>query len=177
MSYMDIEVDAAEVTMLMWSVRRATSAVSMMSFLENVMVKRIREQAVARFASEGDQAVGGPWEQLRPATVTYRQYAGFPGFHPINRRTGEMERYITGSEGRAVGAAGWAELTYPGSPPGNQVLGRKVYTAQAGWKGESGQTNPRPVLAWATSDLAFGVTALEGWILAQVANPSVRARL
>lgn len=173
MSAIDFHVDSSDVFVMLLALENALGPESMRRFLEGVMVRRIQERAQARFASEGGDDAVDPWEQLHPVTVEMREWQGFPGEHPINRRTGEMERYITNNYGRSVAGVGMAEMTYPGNPPGNRELAKKVYTAQAGWVDAQGRTNPRPVLAWGSSDLVFAVNALEAWILARVQTVSV----
>lgn len=171
-SHIDIEVESSEVIFLMMAVRRAISTPSIAAFLETRMVRRIQEQAKGRFDREVDPQ-GNPWAPLTRATNEIRIFLGFPPVTPINRRTGAMERYITGSAGRAAGGAGEVVLTYPGTPPASREMGKKVHTAQAGWSDASGTAPPRPVLGWESTDIAWGVTALEQWILTRVANPSV----
>lgn len=173
-SHIDIEVEDSQVIFLMMAVRRAISAPSIAAFLENRMVRRIQEQAKGRFDKEVDPE-GTPWAPLRHATNEIRMALGFPPVTPINRRTGAMERYITGSAGRASGNSMEVLLTYPGTPPTTREMGKKVATAQMGWRDASGTAVPRPVLGWESTDLAWGVHQLEAWIVARVANPSVGA--
>lgn len=122
----------------------------------------LRRRAKERFQNEGDEMVGS-WLPLASATVTIREASGFPGEHPINVRTGELEDYITGGAANpalpipGVGAA----LDFPGRPATGE-LKRKVETAQQGKPASAGMraTPPRPVLAVGMEDLAFTVSSL-----------------
>jgi len=126
-------------------------------FLATTVNPYIRMRARNRFASEGDDAVGGRWTPLKAATENFRTQAGYGGAHPINRRTGELEAYITSSplDIRIEPAIG-ATLVMPGNPPSNSELRKKVATAQ---KGDS-RTAARPVMAVDATDLGFVLTGL-----------------
>lgn len=48
-----------------------------------------------RFTTEGKSA-GTPWDSLRPATQKQRVKQGFPGLHPILKRTGTLKNAVLG---------------------------------------------------------------------------------
>lgn len=133
---------------------------AMMAFMQTVIYPFITQRAVARFRNEGDE-VSGKWAPLARATVNFRQSMGFPGEHPINRRTGELERYITGSPAAILPIGGGVMMKYP-PQAATGSLGEKVMTAQKG-KGRP-STRPRPVLALGIADLSFTLTSLATYI-------------
>ena len=114
----------------------------------------LRNRAEARFQDEGDDVVG-KWEPLHPATINIRQQQGY-GSGPINRRTGELENYIT-SVGDVTPHPAGATLTLPGAPASGE-LAEKVQTAQIGK--DYPATVPRPVLGMNETDLAAVLTML-----------------
>lgn len=115
----------------------------------------LEQRARARFANEGDDAVG-KWAPLKQSTVDIRQSQGY-GAGPINYRTGELEEFITGSGNSVIPTPWGAELTFPGASPIGEME-EKVSTAQQG-KGYP-STVPRPVLGLSETDLVFVLTAL-----------------
>lgn len=117
----------------------------------------LRERAENRFAVEGDDA-SGKWAPLQQSTVDIRESSGFGGPGPINRRTGELEAYITGADMGIVSVPGLATLTYPKEPPKSKGLQQKVATAQVGRMSPS--TVRRPVLALGEKDLGTILTQL-----------------
>ena len=72
-----------------------------------------------------------------------------------------MEEYITESSGDISWEPMGARMTYPGSPPDNVWLEKKVRTAQKGGPG----TVARPVLAWAIVDLEFVLRMLSNFVV------------
>lgn len=129
-------------------------------FLKNEMEPYLQQRAAQRFASEGDDATG-TWLPLSPATESMRISQGFAGPHPINKRTGELERYITQSAGNINSAPGGIELVYPGTDP-TGALFDKTSTAQKGKPNP--KTNPRPVLAVGATDMNHFMTELAFYI-------------
>lgn len=116
----------------------------------------LRQRAKNRFRNEGDDVVG-QWSPLRPATQTIRASQGFGPDHPINRRTGALERYITQSPD-AISLASWgATLRYPAQYPRGE-LRDKVTTAQKGRVKPN--TVPRPVIGLNSRDLEFVLVAI-----------------
>ena len=167
------EVMDEDVIVALYALLSATSSVSMALFLEGVMEEHFEQRAQARFASEGDQA-SGQWEELLfPETHDFRVEQGFPPAHPINRRTGELFRWVTQGGGDVAPFGGssvpGAILSWP-KMPNDPETREKLHTAQAG-KSDP-YTPPRPVVAMDQIDLAFALSALEKWIIFSVENPS-----
>lgn len=128
----------------------------MMFFLGSTMGPYLAKRAGERFRDEGDDA-SGPWAPLKEATIAIREAQGF-GAGPINRRTGELERWVVGSGWNAYPTGFGASMQFPKSRPGGE-LGRKVETAQKGRKIPP-KTVARPVLAVGETDLIFFQSAL-----------------
>lgn len=126
----------------------------MSKFLDQEVDPYLRARAAHRFASEGD-AASGKWAPLAPSTVAIRRSEGYPGEHPINRRTGDLERWITGVDGRVTPGESGGDISYLVLPGGNPYgeIGEKIMAAQTG-NAPSGKRQPRrPVLAMDNSDL------------------------
>ncbi len=142
---------------------RVVDSLSLQSMLtfQSVQVETILEgRAKARFANEGDDAVGG-WAPLMDSTLAIRQSQGY-GSGPINHRTGLLEDYITGGSFSLIASGGDTELTYP-RPTGDASLVAKVTTAQ---KGKSWPpTVPRPVLGVSEVDVQMVLVELSEHIL------------
>lgn len=152
MSDIEIKVEADSTLKALDHIATVTSPQSLAEFLRYFAQPYFRARIDARFASEGDAAVGGKWQELAFNTARFREFKGFSPFHPINKRTGDMQRFLTSSF--AVDAFGYgARLRIPGSLSGE--MRKKVMTAQMGTVrgagSERGGPNrpapPRPVLA------------------------------
>jgi len=115
----------------------------------------LKYRAETRFANEGDETVG-KWLPLTEDTLSFRESGGF-GHGPINVRTGELERYITGSNISITNIAVGIEMTFPGDDPIG-VLETKVSTAQIGKPDPS--TPPRPVISLGIQDLSWTLESL-----------------
>lgn len=107
--FVEIILDDKDVEAGLANLARLLSPESIDLFLGESVVPFLRERADFRFSNEGDTA-SGKWEALRPATVRARaygietgEYTGIGPEHPINKRTGELESYILGSDGLLVG--------------------------------------------------------------------------
>lgn len=138
----------------------ALNPVAIAGFLGAVVSPHLQRRAIARFRSEGDSAVGGGWVPLAQATQEIRESQGFGAAHPINRRTGELERFITQNPGHPVPNVLGATLTFPGADPAGE-LENKVKVAQVGGTQPGmNPTPPRPVLGIDEQDLVFVLTAL-----------------
>ena len=142
----------------------ALSEIGMQIFMNGRIAPWLRERAEARFRDEGDDATGR-WQALSEPTQEWRAGYGFPPSHPINRRTGQLEDYITSAPSRVVTARGFADLTWPASPPSNPITAKKLRTAQTG--ADRPRTNARPVVALGEADLVHTLTQLafhiQGW--------------
>lgn len=156
-----ITVDESDVERLLRNVGDALDTVGIYAFLHSSVGPWLRERAENRFANEGDDVVGN-WEPLSPATNLMRADQGFPPEHPINHRTGELERYITRSGWDIMTSPTLSVLKFPGGPPPGGELANKVRTAQAGSFNPA--TVPRPVLGLNEADLAFTLAAMATFI-------------
>lgn len=154
------DVTTDTVTPLMLALDTALNPAAIAGFLSGVIEPYIQGRAKDRFAQEGDDAVGA-WEPLKPATHAIRAQQGYPPDHPINRRTGQLEDYITNSPGRLTVHALGATLTMPGSPPTGE-LRDKVVTAQQGR--DNPRTVARPVMGLNETDLMFVLTELTFYV-------------
>jgi hypothetical protein len=127
-------------------------------FLLGTMVPHLQKKFAQGFANEMDPN-GAAWAVLSPATEKIREDMGYNGPSPINKRTGELEDYITNSGGMVWAAGLGTSLKYPGKgvPSGN--LGKKLRGAQRG----EGTAPPRPVLGLDENDLAFLLMSLYGY--------------
>lgn len=132
------------------------------AFLHATVDPYLQQRASDRFANEGDDVVGA-WSPLQPATAAIRSAHGFGADHPINRRTGELERYIAQSGGDVSLNPLGATLTFPGTPASGE-LADKVQTAQVGRSFPN--TVPRPVLGLNDNDLLAVLTATALYIQA-----------
>lgn len=150
----DIRVKDRDVERMLTAVNTVISPLGMMGFLKSVATPYVRTRAAQRFASEGDD-VSGKWAPLQPATQEIRERLDLPisADHPINRRTGDLEAYITQSDSDVQAFGMGAQMTYPGKLPGSRALNEKMSTAQTGRAHPS--TVKRPVLGLGITDLAY----------------------
>lgn len=118
----------------------------------------LRERTQQRFANEGDD-VTGPWAPLHPATVAIRESLPYQigGEHPINRRSGELEDWVTQGNYFPYPTGVGATLQYPKGKPSGELLD-KLKTAQGGRANP--KTVARPVLGVNEKDLLFVTAAL-----------------
>ena len=133
------------------TVDSAMSPIGLAAFLYGKVGPWVKERAEARFRNEGDDVVGD-WAPLREATINFREAQGFAGEHPINKRTGELEAYITQGNIQVTASAGEGSMKFPGNTPATQSLSEKMRTAQRGRV--SPATVPRPVLGLNEKDLS-----------------------
>ncbi len=156
------EVDDRGVQKLLRRMDTALDPTAIAAFMGAVIHPYIQKRAKGRFASEGDD-VSGKWDPLKEATNSFRIHSqpSYPPEHPINARTGELERYITQSNPYISPTPAGAVYRYPGAPAKGE-LRTKVETAQIGKPDPN--TRPRPVLGMNENDLAFVVTALATYI-------------
>ena len=137
----------------------ALSPSVMATFLGVKVGTYLKQRASQRFGNEGDDAVG-PWAPLEQSTQLIRASGPWqvgPG-SPINKRTGELESYITGSEILAWGTPLGAVVKYPAKVPSSKGIREKMRTAQAGRA--KPKTVPRPVLGMNERDLAYVLASL-----------------
>lgn len=164
------EVLEEDVLVALAAMSRAVGAASLTLFLETVLEEWFEVRAERRFQTEGD-AASGKWEELLfPETHNFRESQGFPPDHPINRRTGELQNWVTNAGGTATpfGSGDGAILTWPELPTEDE-LRTKYDTAQRGKPNP--YTPPRPVVAMDLIDLDFALEALEKWIVNMVEQP------
>jgi hypothetical protein len=154
-----ISGNTAGVEKMLLALDTAINPVAIAGFLGAVVDPYLRKRAGARFASEGDETVGA-WAPLAEATQDIRDSQGYGAAHPINKREGELERFITQQDGGVQIHPFGATLTLPGAKPQGK-LADKFEGAQQGGVGPSGRPYPaRSVLALGEQDLVFVLTAL-----------------
>ena len=135
----------------------ALSPIGMAEFLGLAIGPWIKARAQDRFDREGDD-VSGKWLPLSDTTVEIRENMGFSGAHPINRRTGELEEYVTQGSIGIINGPGVSTLRYPNKPPATKSLREKMTTAQKGRSHPN--TPPRRVLGLNERDLMHTLTML-----------------
>lgn len=159
--FIDFEIvgDAAGVQAMLSHLDSALSPVAMAGFLGVEIGSYLKERARNRFESEGDD-VTGKWAPLMDSTVRVRETGpwNISGEHPINKRTGELEEYITGSDIFAWAHSMGATVRYPGRVTNKRSIRAKMETAQRGKANP--KTPARPVLGMNERDLAFVITEL-----------------
>lgn len=161
-----VDVDSENVEQMLARTSLALSAVGMFIFLNGAVGPWLKRRAEDRFAAEGDD-VSGKWLPLEAYTTQIRSAGGYGAEHPINKRTGELENYITQGGADVISAGGFSQLTFPGNAPSAREA-TKVATAQIGALTPS--TPARPVLGVNEVDLAFVLAALATHVtLAQTA--------
>lgn len=144
---LEVEFDTKDVLDTLVRLDSCFSPIGRQMFMQQRVVPWLQERAQARFDTEGD-AASGKWAPLAGSTVEIRQNEGFPGSHPINIRTGDMETYITQGSG-TVTHSGWSTLLeFPRADIGG-VEKVKINRAQRG----DSRTPRRPVLAIDQSDM------------------------
>lgn len=155
-----LEGDDRQVMRMLSRIGATISPPSLGTWLGTQVDPWVRRRARERFQKEGDD-VTGPWAPLKAATQHIRQQQGYGSSHPINKRTGQLEQYITGGPNRITIFASGATLTLPGRPPRGE-LKTKVETAQGGKPFPS--TVPRPVMGLNERDLLAVLTDLSLFI-------------
>lgn len=153
----DYVLSDKDVESKLWALDTALNPVAIAAFLGADVDPYIRTRARQRFRDEGDD-VSGKWAPLHEATWQWR--SNIPGIspeHPINRRTGELETYITESPHNLNYHTVGATLIMPGKKPSGE-LKDKVTTAQSGRADPN--TQPRPVIGMNERDLTAVMTML-----------------
>jgi len=163
----DIRGDEKSVLAMLRHLDTCFSIQGMTAFLSLDVTPWLQERARNRFASGGDDA-SGPWAPLRPATVEIRaggiargEWAGISPTHPINKRTGLMEDYITKGAGEVVASGASTALYFPRQTISTKAgMDKKIKRAQVG----DSRTTKRPVLAVGEPDLVTVVQQLAYFI-------------
>ena len=152
----DYVIDERSVESKLWALDTALNPIAIAGFLGAQVDPYIRTRARQRFRDEGDD-VTGKWAPLQEATWNWRMNDGYPPEHPINKRTGELEDYVTQSPHDLHYHTIGAVLTMPGIRPSGE-LKDKVTTAQSGRADPN--TRPRPVIGMNERDLTAVMTML-----------------
>ncbi len=137
-----------------------------MLFLRDFMMPFMRTRVAKRFANEGDEA-SGAWLPLADATEDIRNRQGFPGDHPINRRTGELENFMRRGVVDFAMQPNASSMFFPGTPPRRSIR-EKLKTAQRGRSRAQnflglGATPARPVAAVSMADMSFFMNSFSFW--------------
>jgi hypothetical protein len=161
-SFVDIEItgDDRPVNALLNRVLYTISPIGLEVFMDEMVEPWIKTRARDRFMDEGDD-VSGAWAPLKPSTVLMRSQMGYGGDGPINKRTGELERYITDSDAKLTELGSGINFVYPGNKASGE-LADKVITAQVGKAFPN--TVPRPVLGLNETDLEYVLTSISHFI-------------
>jgi hypothetical protein len=164
-AFLDLELvgDAVEVERMLVYLDSIFSGPGVVAFLAGNVGPYLRDRARDRFFQEGDSA-SGAWAPLSPASQEVRSRLQVGADHPINRRTGELEEYITQSQWTVSMNALGATLSYPDEPPKTLSLKEKMRRAQEG--SDHPPTVARPVLGVDEVDLAYVVSILVFFIQA-----------
>lgn len=149
-----LEDDSVEV--MLADLALATSPESYALFLREDVQRYFTDEADHRFAQEG--ARSGVWAPLSRLTQYQRALQGYSPEHPINKRTGDLETYVTKTEGTVATAGFETSWTWP--PATDPLTTEKFAVAQGGRKG--GRTPARPVIEADSTDLEAVLLLLEG---------------
>jgi hypothetical protein len=156
--FIDIEIVGGHdsVQRMLQVLDSALSPTGLAAFLYGSVGEWVKGRAEKRFINEGDD-VSGQWTPLAQATVDIREAEGFGGAHPINKRTGQLEEYITRGAISVTTTQGQGVMRYPASSTGGE-LRDKIKTAQQGQ--QFPKTPARPVLGLNETDLSTVLTML-----------------
>lgn len=138
-----IEVTDDGVTPALTSLDQALSNDNIGFWLDVTADPYLKRRIEARFASEGDSAVG-KWADLSDYTVARRESLGYPGEHPILVNSGELEKYLVNTAGNINETPDGVTLSVPGEA-GAGKLEVKVAVHQKGSR--KNRTPARPMLA------------------------------
>lgn len=164
---LEVEVVNQQLIQELEVLERRLSPIGMSGFLQGQVGPYLQMRAKARFGNEGDSA-SGAWAPLKLATTLIRESEGFPGSHPINIRTGELEAYITAGPGVAWPTGLGATLQYPSQLPKDEETLTKLETAQAGRSNP--RTVARPVLAVDMTDMLHVTSQIAFYVMAPAAG-------
>lgn len=182
--HMHIEVEEEQAVLAILRVQLATSARSFSLFHETFTRQIIHDRAVHRFEGQGDEAVGGDWQQLSGSRQDIREHNGLvPGDYPINHETSELETWITSNKGKVSINSFGATFSFPGGAPRKPSLKSKYQTAQAGkpagfpmpdgrggTKPSPTAAPPRPVVGLDELDMIHTFAALQLWVAGVLAK-------
>jgi hypothetical protein len=177
---MHILVDKKDVDRTLLALDQVLSGPSMSLFHRVFTEPYLRSRAKARFASNGDAAVGGTWQQLSDSRQDIRQHAGFSA-DPPNHTTGDLEAWITSGQNTFTVGEQFANFFMPGR--GTVGQREKLRTAQqgkpagfnmpdgaGGTKPSPSPTPKRPVVGMDSADLVHVLSAMPIWIAGEVAK-------
>lgn len=150
-------VESTSLEAILTRLTTQTAPPAMRQYLEGRGYRWLQSRIMARFHTEGDDATG-KWARLKLATMRIRANKGFPPAHPINVRTGAMQRFITSSKLVRTNATG-ASLRIPARTPGGE-LGAKFRRAQVG----DARTVRRPLIGLSLLDAEELTDDLERFI-------------
>lgn len=162
-SLVEIVVDSHDLERTLAVLQSRLSSPGLSMFLQGAVAPWLKQRAEERFAGEGDD-VSGPWLPLAESTQDIRSRGdwGVGASHPINVRTGDLERWITEGGSTILPWAHGAMMIYPESSSPDPVLATKIKTAQAGKSRP--KTPPRPVLGVNERDLAYVMGSLAAFV-------------
>ncbi len=163
-AHVQIIVDDTDVRHLLDTFEDSVTPISLERLLSGGVADALRYRAQNRFTSEGDGA-SGKWAALRPATEDIREFLGYPRAHPINKRSGELRKFIGQSKGSAVtmpdGAAMiWPELSRSGDIEDKLEVAQRGSPRGANPWFLNARTPARPVVALDQVDVALVLVAV-----------------
>lgn len=156
-----VDFDKAKLMAQMQAFMQIFYPASFALFLETVAHPIILKRAQDRFAREGDDA-SGKWGALSDVTARFREWQGVPGYHPINKRTGNLESWLMSANPDVDMTMSGAEYIWPGDMPNSDLTTEKFETAQLGKSKPA--TEARPVVAANVNDLRLIYDALGLWL-------------
>lgn len=150
-----VSLEDTTVEVMLADLALALSPESFAIFLREDVQRYFGDEAQARFTHEATRKSG--WAELSRLTQYQRAIQGYGPAHPINKRTGDLESYVTKSEGTIATAGFETSWTWP--PATDPLTTEKFAVAQGGRKG--GSTPARPVIEADTMDLEAVLLLLE----------------
>ena len=170
----DVIVDDAATEALIRRVEARLTGNNLEVFLRGPAHEYFSQEIAWDFEGGGKGAGGGKWEGLHDATQDIRQALGYNPTSPVNVRTGEMERVLT-EEADFFSGMDEATMILPGSAGGaNRAISEKIKTAQEGKPSGNalglGPTLPRPVLGISAWNAEQVLTALNVWMMNDIAG-------
>lgn len=150
---LDITVDAETILSRLTVLEMVLSPTFLEAFLSQDVTSILRRRAAQRFNQEGRLAGEAAWKPLAPRTQEDRRALGYGPKHPINKRTGDLERFVTGNDGEVRGGDD-PSLTWPTLPSSGETR-KKLEVAQRGKKGtkRGGYTPKRQVVRFTDRDM------------------------